>query len=101
MGKFNADCCTPTPTVAPRAVSSGTLTGGTLSVPVNAKSVTLIIHSSGGITVTGEVNATYTWAGSSRNWDATATGGTDASYASPFDFTAQAPTVVWEVNYQL
>jgi hypothetical protein len=101
MGKFNVDCCTQVPTVAPKAVSSGTLTGGTFGVPANAKSVTLMIHSSGGVSVTGEVNATYTWAGSSRNWDATATGGTDASYANPFNFSALTPNVVWEVNYQL
>lgn len=101
MGKFNADCCAPTPTENPKAVSSGTMTGGTYQVPVGAKSVTLLVHSSGGISVTGEVNATYTWAGSSRTWDATATGGTDASYANMFNFTALTATAVWEVNYQI
>jgi hypothetical protein len=100
MGKFNAGCCNAV-TENPQAVSSGTLTGGTYTVPVGAKSVTLLVHSSGGISVTGEVNATYTWAGSSRTWDATATGGTDASYANMFNFAAQNPRTVWEVNYQL
>lgn len=100
MGRFNVSCCNVT-TETPRAVSSGTLTGGAYAVPAGAKSVTLLVHSSGGISVTGEVNATYTWAGSSRTWDATATGGTDASYANMFTFTAQNPRVVWEINYQL
>jgi hypothetical protein len=85
----------------PNAVSSGTLTGGNFNVPVGAKSVTLMIHSSGGVSVTGEVTATFTWAGSSRTWDATATSGTDASYPNAFNFTALAATAVWEVNYQL
>lgn len=100
MGKFNKDCCKPQAPV-PDAVSSGTLTGGTFDVPVGAKSVTLIIHSSGGVAVSGEVSAVFTWAGSSRTWDATATGGTDASYAEAFNFSALAVNTVWEVNYQI
>jgi hypothetical protein len=101
MGQFNTLCCTSVPAAPPKAASSGTLTGGVFAVPAGAKSVTLILHSSGGISVAGEVTAVYTWAGSSRTWDATATGGTDASYANAFDFTALTATAVWEVNYQL
>lgn len=100
MGQFNQACCDNT-LAAPDAESSGTLTGGAFSVPAGAKSVTLIIHSGAGVSVAGEVNASFTWAGSSRSWDATATGGTDASYASPFAFTALAANTVWEINYQL
>jgi hypothetical protein len=100
MGKFNATCC-DVATVAPKAVSSGTLRGGAFTVPVGAKSVSLMVHSSGGVSVTGEVNATFAWAGSSRTWDATAVGGTDASYVNPFNFTADTASVVWEVDYQI
>lgn len=100
MGKFQVKCC-PVPAAVPDAESSGTLTGGTFTVPAGARSVTLIIHSSGGIKVDGEVNAHFTWAGSSRTWDATATGGTDAAYAQEFNFSASAPSVVWEVDYQI
>lgn len=100
MGKFNQDCCNVAST-APTAESSGTLTGGSYIVPAGAKSVTLIIHSGPGVSVAGEVNAVFTWAGTTRSWDATATGGTDASYANPFNFAALAAGTVWEVNYQL
>jgi hypothetical protein len=101
MGKFNTTCCASVPATPAQAVSSGTLTGGTFAVPAGAKSVTLILHSSGGVSVSGEVSATFTWAGSSRTWDATATGGTDASYANAFNFAALTANAVWEVNYQL
>jgi hypothetical protein len=101
MGKFNADCCQEVATVAPNAESSGTLTGGSFTVPAGARSVTLIIHSSGGIKVDGEVNAVFSWAGSSRTWNATATRGTDAAYVDAFNFNAQTATVVWEVDYQI
>lgn len=100
MGKFNSACCDVI-TVAPDAESSGTLTGGAFAVPVGAKSATLIIHSGAGVSVDGEVSAVFSWAGTSRTWDATATGGTDASYANPFTFVALSATTVWEVNYQI
>jgi hypothetical protein len=100
MGKFNTTCC-PVAPAAPKAFSSGTLTGGTYNVPAGAKSVTLILHSSGGVKVSGELNATFTWSGTTRTWDATATGGTDAGYTNDFDFTALTATAVWEVNYQV
>jgi hypothetical protein len=89
MGKFNKDCC-PTDD---KANTSGTLTGGNFTVPANAKSVTLMIHSSGGVDVLGEITGRYTFAGTSRNWDAK-----NKTFANAFNFTANANTI-WEVNY--
>jgi hypothetical protein len=97
MGKFNAACCDQTS----RPFSSGTLTGVPFAVPAGARTVTLIIHSSGGIAVSGEVNATFSWAGSSRSWDARQVYGTDGKFASAFTFTPAVATAVYEVDYIL
>jgi len=78
-------------------VTSGTLTGGTYTVPANARSVTLIIHSSGGISVTGEVTGSFTWAGSDRTWNAIE----GTSFSNSFNFTAGASGTKWEVNYTI
>lgn len=98
MGLNTLRCCTAPST---DAESSGTLIGAAYTVPAGARSVTLTQHSNGGIVVSGEVNATFTWAGSSRTWNANETAGTDGSYAQGFIFTPTTANTVYEVNWQI
>ena len=85
------DCATAAP--IQKAFSSGTITGA-FTVPAGAHSVELSLNGTGSVVVTGEVNATFAWAGSARKWTAPE----GQAWAQAFNFAGTGNTS-YEVNY--
>ena len=85
------DCAAAAP--VQKAFSSGTITGA-FTVPAGAHSVELSLNGTGSVAVTGEVNATFAWAGSARKWTAPE----GQAWAQAFNFSGTGNTS-YEVNY--
>jgi hypothetical protein len=81
--------------------ATGTLTGGTVTIPAGATSVELVLHSTGatvggGIASTGPFTGLFTWPGT-RGWESEDGNMT----ATDWTFSAMTPTTVFEVLWSM